>query len=260
VPHNNDQRAVFTVADQHIGERGVQGSFAKSTAGRHLDIPVTLAFVFERFTDRGRRALVLAQEESRILNHSVIGTEHLLLGLIGEQEGVAAKALESLGVSLPGARRQVEEIVELAAIAPEGSPPLTPRVKKVFELSFREALNFGHSHIGTEHLLLGLVGEGEGVGAQALRSMGVDLDRVRTQVLGLLPGYHDKESGARPPTSKSPVVPRCTGCHADVVEVARYRSIAIPSSAPNPFPMSVEVVYCNECGYVLSMFKAEPAK
>jgi ATP-dependent Clp protease ATP-binding subunit ClpA len=195
-----------------------------------------------------------------MLNHSVIGTEHLLLGLIGEEEGIAAKALESLGISLPAARRQVEEIVELAAIAPTGSAALTPRVKKVFELSFREALSLGHSHIGTEHLLLGLVVEGEGVGAQALRSLGIDLDRVRKQVLGLLPGNHDKESGARPPTSKSPVVPRCTGCHADLVEVARYRSIVIPPSAPNPSPMSVEVVYCNECGYVLSMFKAERAK
>jgi ATP-dependent Clp protease ATP-binding subunit ClpC len=199
---------------------------------------------------------VIAQGEARTLNHGEIGTGHLLLGLIAEEEGIAAKALESLGVSLSSARNQVEGMVEPAPIAPPESPLFTARVKKVMELSFREAFHLGHSYIATEHLLLGLVSEGEGVGAQALQGMGVDLERVRRQVLLLLSGYHDKESGSMTPTSKSPIAPRCTGCHADLVDVARYRSIVIPPNAPDPFPMPVEGVYCNECGYVLSMFKA----
>jgi ATP-dependent Clp protease ATP-binding subunit ClpC len=121
--------------------------------------------VFERFTDRARRVLVLAQEEARLLNHSFIGTEHILLGLIHEGEGVAAKALESLGISLEAVREKVEETIGMAGTAPSGSPPFTPRAKKVLELSLREALQLGHSYIGTEHMLLGLVREGEGVAA-----------------------------------------------------------------------------------------------
>ena len=128
--------------------------------------------MFERFTDRARRVLVLAQEEARLLNHSFIGTEHILLGLIHEGEGVAAKALESLGISLEAVREKVEETIGLAGTAPTGSPPFTPRAKKVLELSLREALQLGHSYIGTEHMLLGLVREGEGVAATVLRQPG----------------------------------------------------------------------------------------
>jgi len=163
--------------------------------------------VFERFTDRARRVLVLAQEEARLLNHSFIGTEHILLGLIHEGEGVAAKALEQLGISLEAVREKVEETIGASGTAPTGSPPFTPRAKKVLELSLREALQLGHNYIGTEHMLLGLVREGEGVAAQVLQSLGADLARVRQQVIQLLSGYQGKESvGAGPgsPASETP--------------------------------------------------------
>jgi ATP-dependent Clp protease ATP-binding subunit ClpC len=150
--------------------------------------------MFERFTDRARRVVVLAQEEARMLNHNYIGTEHILLGLIHEGEGVAAKALEALGISLEGVRAQVEEIIGQGQQAPSGHIPFTPRAKKVLELSLREALQLGHNYIGTEHILLGLIREGEGVAAQVLVKLGADLNRVRQQVIQLLSGYQGKES------------------------------------------------------------------
>jgi len=150
--------------------------------------------MFERFTDRARRVVVLAQEEARMLNHNYIGTEHILLGLIHEGEGVAAKALESLGISLEGVRAQVEEIIGQGQQAPSGHIPFTPRAKKVLELSLREALQLGHNYIGTEHILLGLIREGEGVAAQVLVKLGADLNRVRQQVIQLLSGYQGKEA------------------------------------------------------------------
>src|SRR5437868_2805058 len=149
--------------------------------------------MFERFTDRARRVVVLAQEEARMLNHNYIGTEHILLGLIHEGEGVAAKSLESLGISLEGVRSQVEEIIGQGQQAPSGHIPFTPRAKKVLELSLREALQLGHNYIGTEHILLGLIREGEGVAAQVLVKLGADLSRVRQQVIQLLSGYSGKE-------------------------------------------------------------------
>ena len=145
--------------------------------------------MFERFTDRARRVVVLAQEEARLLNHSYIGTEHILLGLIHEGEGVAAKALESLNISLEAVRAQVEEIIGQGGSSPSGHIPFTPRAKKVLELSLREALQLGHNYIGTEHILLGLIREGEGVAAQVLVKLGADLSRVRQQVIQLLSGY-----------------------------------------------------------------------
>jgi len=145
--------------------------------------------LFERFTDRARRVVVLAQEEARLLNHNYIGTEHILLGLIHEGEGVAAKALESLGISLEAVRNQVEEIIGQGGSSPSGHIPFTPRAKKVLELSLREALQLGHNYIGTEHILLGLIREGEGVAAQVLVKLGADLSRVRQQVIQLLSGY-----------------------------------------------------------------------
>ena len=145
--------------------------------------------MFERFTDRARRVVVLAQEEARLLNHSYIGTEHILLGLIHEGEGVAAKALESLNISLDAVRAQVEEIIGQGGSSPSGHIPFTPRAKKVLELSLREALQLGHNYIGTEHILLGLIREGEGVAAQVLVKLGADLSRVRQQVIQLLSGY-----------------------------------------------------------------------
>jgi ATP-dependent Clp protease ATP-binding subunit ClpC len=150
--------------------------------------------MFERFTDRARRVVVLAQEEARMLNHNYIGTEHILLGLIHEGEGVAAKGLETLGISLEAVRAQVEEIIGQGQQAPSGHIPFTPRAKKVLELSLREALQLGHNYIGTEHILLGLIREGEGVAAQVLVKLGADLTRVRQQVIQLLSGYQGKET------------------------------------------------------------------
>jgi Clp amino terminal domain, pathogenicity island component len=163
--------------------------------------------MFERFTDRARRVVVLAQEEARMLNHNYIGTEHILLGLIHEGEGVAAKALESLGISLEAVRQQVEEIIGQGQQAPSGHIPFTPRAKKVLELSLREALQLGHNYIGTEHILLGLIREGEGVAAQVLVRLGADLNRVRQQVIQLLHGYQGKE----PTAAGAALGPRATG-------------------------------------------------
>jgi ATP-dependent Clp protease ATP-binding subunit ClpC len=145
--------------------------------------------VFERFTDRARRVVVLAQEEARMLNHNYLGTEHILLGLIHEGEGVAARALESLGISLEAVRQQVQEVIGQGQQAPAAHIPFTPRAKKVLELASQEALQLGHNYIGTEHILLGLVREGEGVAAQVLVKLGADLNRVRQQVVQLLHGY-----------------------------------------------------------------------
>jgi ATP-dependent Clp protease ATP-binding subunit ClpC len=161
--------------------------------------------MFERFTDRARRVVVLAQEEARTLNHNYIGTEHVLLGLIHEGEGVAAKALESLGISLEAVRQQVEQIIGPGQQVSSGHIPFTPRAKKVLELSLREALQLGHNYIGTEHILLGLIREGEGVAAQVLVKLGTDLNRVRRQVMQLLHGDQGKDpASAGTPSETSP--------------------------------------------------------
>ena len=149
--------------------------------------------MFERFTARARRVVVLAQEEARMLDHNYIGTEHILLGLIREGEGVAAKTLESLGISLEAVRQQVEEIIGLGEQAPSGHIPFTARAKKVLELSLREALQLGQNYIGSEHILLALIREGDGVAAQVLVRLGADLIRVRRQVIQLLHGWHSEE-------------------------------------------------------------------
>jgi ATP-dependent Clp protease ATP-binding subunit ClpC len=145
--------------------------------------------VFERFTDRARRVFLLAQEEARLLNHSFIGTPHLLLGLIHEGDGVAAKTLDSLGVSLEAARAKVAETIGKGGSAPSGPLPFTERHKKVLELALREAIQLGHNYIGTEHLLLGLVLEVEGVGAQVLISLGAEPGRVRQRVIEVMSGH-----------------------------------------------------------------------
>ena len=159
------------------------------TRTQYPPIPDGVVPLFERFTDRARRVVVLAQEEARLLNHSYIGTEHILLGLIHEGEGVAAKALESLSITLDSVRAQVEEIIGQGGSSPSGHIPFTPRAKKVLELSLREALQLGHNYIGTEHILLGLLREGEGVATQVLVKLGADLGKVRQQVIQLLSGY-----------------------------------------------------------------------
>ncbi|ACH62218.1 Clp family protein, ATPase domain [Mycobacterium phage Myrna] len=145
--------------------------------------------IFERFTDRARRVCVLAQEEARMLNHAYIGTEHLLLGLVHEGEGVAAKALQALDINLEEVRAEVEEIIGHGQQAPTGHIPFTDRSKRVLELSLREALQLGHNYIGTEHLLLALIREGEGVGCQVLVKRGAELTKVRQVVIQLLSGY-----------------------------------------------------------------------
>ena len=181
--------------------------------------------MFERFTDRARRVVVLAQEEARLLNHNYIGTEHILLGLIHEGEGVAAKALESLGISLEAVRAQVEEIIGHGGQAPSGHIPFTPRAKKVLELSLREALQLGHNYIGTEHILLGLIREGEGVAAQVLVKLGADLSRVRQQVIQLLSGYAGTKEAAGSGARRRPVAPRAS---------RRDRSCSTSSVATSP--------------------------
>jgi ATP-dependent Clp protease ATP-binding subunit ClpC len=159
--------------------------------------------LFERFTDRARRVVVLAQEEARLLNHNYIDTEHLLLGLLHEGDGVAATALTELGISVEAVRAQVEEIIGQGERAPTGHIPFTPRAKKVLELSLREALQLGHNYIGTEHILLGLIREGEGVAAQVLVRLGADLSRVRQQVIQVLSG--SAAAGMEPGAGTRPV-------------------------------------------------------
>jgi ATP-dependent Clp protease ATP-binding subunit ClpA len=152
--------------------------------------------MFERFTDRARRVLVLAQEEARILNHDFIGTEHILLGLLDEGEGVAAKVLTAAGLHAPAVRDKVEELLGPSKMRPSGSPPFTPRAKKVLELSLREALALQHSYIGTEHLLLGLLREGEGVAVAALVGLGVSAGHLRAEVIGAMAGHNPTTESA----------------------------------------------------------------
>jgi ATP-dependent Clp protease ATP-binding subunit ClpC len=142
--------------------------------------------MFEKFSDRARRVVVLSQDEARLLNHNYIGTEHILLGLVHEDEGVAARALRSLNVRLDAVRGEVEEIIGQGGSPPSEHIPFTPRAKKVLELSLREAIQLGHNYIGTEHILLGLVREGEGVACEVLVKLGADLPKVRARVLQLV--------------------------------------------------------------------------
>jgi ATP-dependent Clp protease ATP-binding subunit ClpC len=179
--------------------------------------------MFERFTDRARRVVVLAQEEARMLNHNYIGTEHILLGLLHEGESVAARALESLGISLEAVRQQVEEIIGQGQQAPPGHIPFTPRARSVLELSLREALQLGHNYIGPEHILLALIREGEGVAAQILVRLGTDVNRVRQQVIVLLHSSQQEQAGAGPPPL-APVTPDLP--FRDLTADARQGSLA----------------------------------
>ncbi len=218
--------------------------------------------MFERFTDRARRVLVLAQAEARLLNHSFIGTEHILLGLIHEGDGVAAHALERCGVTLEAARHRVEEIVGPLKNGPIGSPPFTPQAKKVLELALREALRLSHSYIGTEHLLLGLI-EGEGA-AQVIRNLGVDLDVLRGDVFDLMSGSAQEVEHREGDASITHVPrvtgtevradpPRCERCGAGLAEEARYKVIDVPAEDPvaDEAVLSVRLVYCQRCGRAL---------
>jgi hypothetical protein len=187
--------------------------------------------MFERFTDGARRVVVLAQEESRLLNHNYIGSEHILLGLVSVGEGVAADALASLGISLESLRARVLDIIGEGPQAPSGHIPFTPRAKQVLELSLREALQLGHNYIGTEHILLGLVREGEGVGAQVLVSLGADLESVRQSVIGVLSGgvIHEHlpypisvQLRAAHTAQSAAATPHCLFCGRDLWDVDRY--------------------------------------
>src|SRR6266496_5908595 len=182
--------------------------------------------MFERFTDRARRVVVLAQEEARLLNHNYVGTEHILLGLIHEGEGVAAKALVSLGISLEAVRVQVEERIGQDQVTLTGHIPFTPRAKKVLELSLREALQLGHNYMGTEHILLGLIREGEGVAAQVLAAVGADDARVREQVVRLLTG-EGEQAGPRARLVRMTVPEDLRELEEQVAQVRRQKQAAV---------------------------------
>jgi ATP-dependent Clp protease ATP-binding subunit ClpC len=220
--------------------------------------------VFERFTDRARRAVVLAQEEARLLNHNYIGTEHILLGLLRGEEGVAAIALKTLGVSLEATRLRVEEIIGEGREMPPGHIPFTPRAKKVLELSLREALQLGHNYIGTEHILLGLIREDEGVAAQVLKELGADLDRVRQTIIQLLSGYaagsewpsvegeaemaeltSEVARSSEPPGDDAPTCPNCFGA------LDKTLAVRVLETTAEGEPISVKIAYCSRCGVAL---------
>ena len=220
--------------------------------------------MFERFTDRARRVVVLAQDEARLLNHNYIGTEHILLGLAREEGGVAARALDSLNISLEAVRQQVEEIIGQGHAAPTGHIPFTPRAKKVLELALREALQLGHNYIGTEHILLGLIREGEGVAAQVLQKLGADLERVRQTVIQQLSGQgFGSEVGSwvgsgvgsyveMHPASEEILraVPLCPTCSRPLERTLRYRVLSVESDEEQEESetLTVKVAYCTTCG------------
>ncbi len=204
--------------------------------------------MFERFTDRARRVVVLAQEEARMLNHNHIGTEHILLGLIHEGNGVGAKALESLGISLEAARHRIEELVGQGGSAPIGHIPFTPRAKKVLELSLREALELGHNYIGTEHILLGLIRVGDGVAAQVLDELGADASRLRQEVIHLLSGeVEGVPEGVTENAPEPAPQPRCPRCRRLLTETAAYRSLEVAPEEKGE-PRTVRVMFCRRCG------------
>ena len=217
--------------------------------------------MFERFTDRARRVLVLAQEEARLLNHNFIGTEHILLGLIHEGEGVAAKALESLGISLEAVREKVEETIGPAGSSTTGSPPFTPRAKKVLELSLREALQLGHNYIGTEHMLLGLIREGDCVAAQVLATLGPDLSEVRQKVIEMIAGHPSPEPAGSGELRREepPSGPRCPACRSSLDGNVGYRALSVKPVEQPVTAGAVEVlfVYCLRCGVTLAHRPAE---
>jgi ATP-dependent Clp protease ATP-binding subunit ClpC len=231
--------------------------------------------MFQRFTDRARRVVILAQDEARDLGHAYIGTEHLLLGLIREGDGVAAQALTSLGVSFDVMQEQIVEVIGTGGSQPPGHVPFTPRAKKVLELSLRESQQLGHTYIGTEHILLGIVREGEGVAAQVLQKKGLGLSVIREAVMGILSGYTSEaveaagflpvagrvgtEPGGRGPgergqPSEGPG-PRCSSCGGDLSEKAAYRTLTALGEEGGT--RDVVVVYCTTCGSVVAGRVAE---
>ena len=198
-----------------------------------------------------------------MLNHNYIGTEHILLGLLRVEDGLAAMALTSMGVSLEAARRDVGEIVGRGSQVPRGHIPFTPRAKKVLELSLREALQLGHNYIGTEHILLGLIREGEGVAAQVLQKLGADLNRVRQTVVQLLPGYTAETEAAggeavgvfteaisptaEPLGDDAPTCPNCFGALDETL------AVRVLETTVEDEPLFVKIVYCSRCGVALGV-------
>jgi ATP-dependent Clp protease ATP-binding subunit ClpA len=211
--------------------------------------------VFERFTDRARRVLVLAQEEARLLDNSFLGTEHILLGLIEEKEGIAANALRRCGITLEAAQAVVEQAVGTGGGAPVSARPFTPRAKKVLELSLREALQLGHSYIGTEHLLFGLIREGNGVAINVIRSLGTEPQDLLREAFDLLSGsvHPLDEEGKNPVRSAHDDPPRCPRCRAGLAEEARYSVLEVPTgdSDADEGLLEVTLIYCNRCGTTL---------
>ena len=218
--------------------------------------------MFERFTDRARRVVVLAQVEARMLRHNYIGTEHILLGLIHEGDGIAARALDAMNISLEQVRSAIQEIIGEGHSPPTGHIPFTPRAKKVLELSLREALQLGHNYIGTEHILLGLVREGEGVAAQVLERYGANMDRVRHTVVELLSGYAQTAATAVAGTTErlmSEVVargavestegfPTCPTCRSALAETLAATTLELKDGDETTI---VKMAYCGRCGTAL---------
>jgi ATP-dependent Clp protease ATP-binding subunit ClpC len=206
--------------------------------------------VFERFTERARRVLVYAQEEAKALDHNFIGTEHLLLGLLREGEGVAAQALGSLGITLEASRSQLRQIVSPGESPVTDLPPFTPRAKKVLELSMRESVALGHRYIGPEHILLGLMREGEGVAAQMLVESGVALSEVRQRVIDL--------SGETPVEEATAGAPDCPHCRSPLQSSARVHRLAVPEGDEGAAEHPFLVVYCSTCGRALAFKPLTP--
>lgn len=234
--------------------------------------------MFERFTDRARSVLTLAQQEARSMHHAFIGTEHILLGLLREGEGVGGEALSHLGVSYGPARQKIEEIIGPVGSMPSESPPFTPRAKKALELAFREALKLEHSHIGTEHILLGVVREGDGVATTVLLALGAEPARVRQEVLRIMGGYSEpataedpegsegsegSEGGSAPVRATATSEPCCPHCRAGMAGAARFRTITVTNDVDDTAgaevdaadPVTIDVVYCGRCGSTLQIFR-----
>ena len=202
--------------------------------------------MFERFTERARQVVVLAQEEARTLKHNYIGTEHILLGLLREEEGLAARVLESLDITVERVRAQVVRIVGSGEEVTSGQIPFTPRAKKVLELALREALSLGHNYIGTEHILLGLVRENEGVAARILLDFDADSEKIRNEVIRMLsgPGGRRQGSGSRPgraaparapaPGRGQEVLASCSTSSAATSPSSPPRASSTPSSVARP--------------------------
>jgi ATP-dependent Clp protease ATP-binding subunit ClpC len=215
---------------------------------------ISLGLLFERFTDRARRVVVLAQEEARLLNHNYIGTEHLLLGLIQEGEGVAAKVLEQLGVERSRVRAEVERRIGHGGREPSGAIPFTPRAKTALELSLREALQMGHNYIGTEHILLGLVREGQGVAVLVLTELGVELETLRRTTLDVLAGVPPSE----PPLTTAVSVASCPVCRLSLAGNVAVQALSVKVGESESIDQQVLVAYCRSCGCSVGLVAASP--